>query len=51
MTDLAHKAGVSVTTVSQILNGKQDRFSDKTVEKVHRLRRDMAMCRILMLKA
>ncbi|MBU9788236.1 LacI family transcriptional regulator [Lentilactobacillus sp. G22-6] len=41
ITDLAHKAGVSVTTVSQILNGKQDRFSDKTVEKVHRLQRDM----------
>ncbi|KRL21548.1 ribose utilization transcriptional repressor RbsR [Lentilactobacillus kisonensis] len=41
ITDLAHKAGVSVTTVSQILNGKQDRFSDKTVEKVHRLQREM----------
>ncbi|GHP15036.1 LacI family transcriptional regulator [Lentilactobacillus fungorum] len=41
ITDLAKKAGVSVTTVSQILNGKQDRFSDKTVKKVHQLQHDM----------
>lgn len=41
ITDLARKAGVSVTTVSQILNGKEKRFSDKTVEKVKQLQRGM----------
>lgn len=32
--DVAEKAGVSVTTVSQILNGKGARFSQKTQERV-----------------
>lgn len=36
--DLAEAAGVSVTTVSQILNGKGERFSKKTQEKVITLR-------------
>ena len=36
--DLAEAAGVSVTTVSQILNGKGARFSKKTQEKVITLR-------------
>ena len=36
--DLAEAAGVSVTTVSQILNGKGARFSEKTQEKVITLR-------------
>lgn len=31
--DLAKQAGVSVTTVSQILNGKGQRFSEQTREK------------------
>ncbi|GGE57142.1 ribose utilization transcriptional repressor RbsR [Priestia taiwanensis] len=32
--DVAKKTGVSITTVSQILNGKGQRFSEKTREKV-----------------
>ncbi|MFW0761891.1 ribose utilization transcriptional repressor RbsR [Staphylococcus cohnii] len=32
--DVAKEAGVSLTTVSQILNKKSDRFSEKTVNKV-----------------
>lgn len=36
--DLAREAGVSVTTVSQILNNKGERFSKATQEKVFALR-------------
>lgn len=36
--DIAKMAGVSVTTVSQILNGKGDRFSKKTQAKILALR-------------
>lgn len=36
--DLAKEAGVSVTTVSQILNNKGDRFSKATQERVLALR-------------
>ena len=36
--DLAEAAGVSVTTVSQILNGKGSRFSKKTQDKVIKLK-------------
>lgn len=36
--DIAKLAGVSVTTVSQILNGKGDRFSKKTQDKIMGLR-------------
>ncbi|MCD4926659.1 LacI family DNA-binding transcriptional regulator, partial [Enterococcus faecalis] len=32
--DVANDSGVSITTVSQILNGNGARFSGKTVEKV-----------------
>ena len=39
--DLASAAGVSVTTVSQILNGKGDRFSKATQEKVLHLRDEL----------
>ncbi|GAX03583.1 ribose operon repressor [Secundilactobacillus pentosiphilus] len=35
--DLAEAAGVSVTTVSQILNGKGDRFSNDTRDRVLKL--------------
>ncbi|MTV82840.1 ribose utilization transcriptional repressor RbsR [Secundilactobacillus folii] len=35
--ELATAAGVSVTTVSQILNGKSNRFSSETIERVHQL--------------
>ncbi|GAD17441.1 LacI family DNA-binding transcriptional regulator [Lentilactobacillus otakiensis] len=41
ITDLAARAKVSVTTVSQILNGKAARFSSKTVEKVKQLQKEM----------
>lgn len=41
ITDLAKRANVSVTTVSQILNGKEERFSDKTVERVKGLQKEM----------
>lgn len=36
--DIARLAGVSVTTVSQILNGKGERFSEKTRDKIFKLR-------------
>lgn len=36
--DIARLAGVSVTTVSQVLNGKGKRFSKKTREKILQLR-------------
>ncbi|EEU31174.1 transcriptional regulator, LacI family [Limosilactobacillus coleohominis 101-4-CHN] len=39
--DVAEKAGVSVTTVSQILNGKGARFSKKTQERVLKLKDEM----------
>ncbi|MDT6980385.1 ribose utilization transcriptional repressor RbsR [Levilactobacillus zymae] len=39
--DLAEAAGVSVTTVSQILNGKGERFSLETRQRVHQLQEKM----------
>jgi Transcriptional regulators len=39
--DLAEAAGVSVTTVSQILNGKGERFSPDTRRRVHQLQEKM----------
>lgn len=39
--DVAEKAGVSVTTVSQILNGKGSRFSKRTQERVFKLKDEM----------
>ena len=39
--DLAEAAGVSVTTVSQILNGKGERFSLDTRRCVHQLQEEM----------
>ncbi|NLR31859.1 ribose utilization transcriptional repressor RbsR [Levilactobacillus tujiorum] len=39
--DLAEAAGVSVTTVSQILNGKGERFSIDTRTRVHQLQEEM----------
>lgn len=41
ITDLAKRANVSVTTVSQILNGKEQRFSQKTVAKIKALQLEM----------
>ncbi len=41
ITDLAKIAGVSVTTVSQILNGKDQRFSQKTIDKINSLQREL----------
>ena len=37
--DVANDSGVSITTVSQILNGNGARFSGKTVEKYWRKER------------
>lgn len=39
--DLAEEAGVSVTTVSQILNGKGDRFSSDTRARVEKLQEQL----------
>ncbi len=39
--DLAEAAGVSVTTVSQILNGKGERFSSDTKDRVLKLQKKM----------
>ncbi|WP_251548263.1 ribose utilization transcriptional repressor RbsR [Limosilactobacillus caecicola] len=39
--DVAEEAGVSVTTVSQILNGKGARFSKKTQERVLKLKEQL----------
>jgi len=39
--DLAEASGVSVTTVSQILNGKGDRFSDETKRRVTALQKSL----------
>jgi LacI family transcriptional regulator len=36
LTDIAHKAGVSLSTVSKVLNGRPD-VSDETREKIHKL--------------
>lgn len=41
ISDVAQKAGVSVTTVSQILNNKGARFSQKTIDKVLEIRDEM----------
>ena len=37
ITDVAKETGLSVTTVSQILNGKGERFSLDTRRRVHQL--------------
>lgn len=37
--DVAQYVGISVTAVSQILNGKGDRFSDETIRKVQEAQR------------
>lgn len=39
--DIAKASGVSVTTVSQILNGKGDRFAAATKERVRRIAKEM----------
>lgn len=39
--DVAEKAGVSVTTVSQIMNGKGSRFSQKTQDKVLKIKDEL----------
>lgn len=39
--DVAEKAGVSVTTVSQIMNGKGNRFSQKTQDKVLKIKDEL----------
>lgn len=39
--DVASKAGISVTTVSLILNGKGERFSEETKEKVHKAQTEL----------
>ena len=37
LKDIAEKAGVSIMTVSNVINGKHDRVSAKTIEKVNAL--------------
>lgn len=39
--EVAAKSGVSIATVSQILNGNADKFSPKTVEKVMQAKEDL----------
>lgn len=39
--DVANKAGISVTTVSLILNGKGERFSKETKSRVHKAQLDL----------
>lgn len=39
--DVANKAGISVTTVSLILNGKGKRFSDMTKKRVHEAQKEL----------
>ena len=34
LKDIAEKAGVSMMTVSNVINGKHNRVSQKTIEKV-----------------
>jgi Transcriptional regulators len=41
LKDIAEKAGVSMTTASQILNNKSGRISSKTSERVLKIARDM----------
>ncbi|EHL2576497.1 LacI family DNA-binding transcriptional regulator, partial [Listeria monocytogenes] len=40
--EIAEKTGVSITTISQILNGKGERFSDLTREKVLKTAKEMS---------
>ena len=35
LKDIAEKAGVSMMTVSNVINGKHNRVSQKTIEKVN----------------
>ena len=37
LKDIAEKAGVSMMTVSNVINGKHNRVSQKTIEKVNAL--------------
>lgn len=39
--DVAQRAGVSITTVSQILNSNGGRFSKATIEKVQTAKNDL----------
>lgn len=39
--DVARESGVSIATVSQILNGNDDKFSAKTVEKVLKVKHEL----------
>ncbi|MGM0216691.1 ribose utilization transcriptional repressor RbsR [Enterococcus sp. AZ109] len=39
--DVAKRSGVSITTVSQILNGKEDMFSQGTIEKVLEAKKEL----------
>lgn len=40
--DVARLSGVSITTVSQILNGNSERFSAKTIAKVNQIKEELA---------
>ena len=40
LKDIAEKAGVSMMTVSNVINGKHNRVSAKTIEKVNQIIRE-----------
>ncbi|EUJ65328.1 LacI family transcriptional regulator [Listeria fleischmannii FSL S10-1203] len=40
--EIAEKTGVSITAISQILNGKGERFSETTKNRVLKAAKDMA---------
>ena len=46
LKDIAEKAGVSIMTVSNVINGKNNRVSAKTIDRSTRSLRNVGMCRI-----
>ena len=41
LKDIAKEAGVSVMTVSRVINGKTDKVSAETAERIDRIRKEM----------
>ncbi|MFQ7767456.1 MAG: LacI family DNA-binding transcriptional regulator [Fusicatenibacter saccharivorans] len=44
--DIADRAGVSPTTVSNVIHGKTGRVSKATVEKINRILKRWSTCRV-----